>query len=422
MKNIFLLLVFVTSFFNVFVFAVAHGENIDSNLIREIIQGHRLLEQSLQHVSGKIECFNKTVIEEKTDAHNKQILFFKDHNLLRLEYISPQDGTSIAPNHQYNDITRVIMQNNDFNFQYTAIPTTGVPYANLSKSQKPDEAIDLTIHADFYQHINALIALPGGCSVADLLQGKIETIEKRQYEDIPNALWIESVEEKTKDATGSWKIVLNPNQHYALVFHEAQVNYLKTGNQLTSSGKIVSQKMNDGKLFPKEIFFEGRATNFENTQQTIMSILSTDKPDNKLFTETSFKDLGRDYVSVTVLPNQKTVSEEKVILQGRVHPEISIPKTVPLGFLEPNKTTIKEIDFITLPNFFSKNSIDKIVIVNNIPKILDIKLVNSPHPQLQFTLNHAGKSEAFAQKVEMEIFMSNKKKYQFSFNVTARFL
>jgi hypothetical protein len=115
-------------------------------------------------------------------------------------------------------------------------------------------------------------------------------------------------------------------------------------------------------------------------------------------------------------------NEAKIILQGRVLPEISIPKTVTLGFLEPNKTTIKKIDFISLPNFFSKNSIDKIVIVNNIPKILDIKLVNSPHPQLQFTLNHTGKSGTFAQNVEMEIFMSNKKKYQFSFNVTARFL
>ncbi|MDR1963168.1 MAG: DUF1573 domain-containing protein, partial [Planctomycetaceae bacterium] len=75
-------------------------------------------------------------------------------------------------------------------------------------------------------------------------------------------------------------------------------------------------------------------------------------------------------------------NEAKVILQGRVHPEISIPTTITLGFVEPNKTTIKKIDFITLPDFFSKNSIDKIVIVNDIPKILDIKLVNSPHQQL----------------------------------------
>ncbi|MDR1963169.1 MAG: hypothetical protein LBQ50_05275 [Planctomycetaceae bacterium] len=322
MKNIFFLLFFVTSFFNIFVLAVGQEENIDSNLIREIIRGHRLLEQSLEHVSGKIERFNKTVLAEKTDSGNRQFLFFKDKNLLRLEYISPQDGTSIAPNHPYNDITKVIIQNNDFNFQYIAVPTTGVPYANLSKSQKPDEAIDLTVDTDFYHNIKSLIAM-AGFSVTDLLQAKIETVEKRQYENFPDALWIKGVEENTKDTTASWTIVLNPDQHYALLFYEAQVKYLKTDNKLTSSGKIVSQKTNDGKLFPKEIFFEGRAANFENTQRTIISITSTGKPDNKLFTENSFKDLGRDYVSVTVLPNQKTAPGGKVInaapLESRVH-------------------------------------------------------------------------------------------------------
>jgi hypothetical protein len=327
MKNILLLLLllllfFITGFFNVFVFAIDPEKDIDSNLIREIIQGHRFLEQSIEHVSGKIEHFNKMVIEEKTDSHNKQILFFKDHNLLRLEYISPQDGTSIAPNHQYNDITRVIMQNNDFNFQYTAIPTTGVPYANLSKSQKPDEAIDLTIHADFYQSIKALFALPGG-TVAGLLQGKIKTMEKHQYEDFPDALWIKSVEEKTKDTTTSWTIVLNPDQHYALLFHEAQVEYYKTGDKITASGKITSQKMNDGKLFPQKILLEGHAKNLYSTEQTILSIFSTDEPDNKFFTENSFKDLGRDYVSVTILPSQKTAPGGTIVnaapLEARVH-------------------------------------------------------------------------------------------------------
>ncbi|MDR2437819.1 MAG: hypothetical protein LBE12_00420 [Planctomycetaceae bacterium] len=331
MKNILFLLIFVTFFLNRFVIAAAQEENINSNLIRGIIQGHRFLEQSIEHVSGKIEHFNKMVIEEKTDSYNKQILFFKDNNLLRLEYISPQDGTSIAPNHQYNDITRVIMQNNDFNFQYTAIPTTGVPYANLSKSQKPDEAIDLTVHADFYQNIKALIALPGG-TVTGLLQGKIKTMEKHQYEDFPDALWIKSVEGKTKDTTTSWTIVLNPDQHYALLFHEAQVEYHKTGDKITASGKITSQKMNDGKLFPQNILLEGRAKNLYSTEQTVLSIFSTDKPDNKLFTENSFKDLGRDYVSVTVLPNQKTAPGGTIVnaapLESRVHdyPNPMIPQ------------------------------------------------------------------------------------------------
>ncbi|MDR1141163.1 MAG: hypothetical protein LBL62_05680 [Planctomycetaceae bacterium] len=328
MKNIFSLLIFVISIFDVFIIAVAQGENIDSNLIKEIIQGHRFLEQSIEQVSGKIERFDKRVIAEETDFHNKQFLFFRDQNLLRLEYISPQEGTSIALNHQYNDITRVIMQNNDHNFEYYAEPTTSdIPLANLRKSQKPDEVIDIIVHADFYHHIKALFALSGGLVVTDLLREKIKTIEKCQYEDVPDALWIKSVEEKKKNATASWTIVLNPDQHYALLFYEVQVKYFKTGDKLTSSGKIVSQKMNDGKLLPKEILFEGHSISFDDTQRTIISITSTDKPDNKLFTENSFKDLGRDYVTVDVLPNQKTIRRtflDVASLQARVQNYLDI--------------------------------------------------------------------------------------------------
>ncbi|GHT42660.1 hypothetical protein FACS189443_5890 [Planctomycetales bacterium] len=225
---------------------------------------------------------------------------------MRLDYINPMEGADVLPDDKRNDITEVVMRSGgNYDYHYSAVSTTGIPFSNLFKSKTPYAALQMRFQADFNQNINALTALPGG-KVVDLLQRKIKSVIKRPYENIANALWFTGEEIDTNTGNSStWTLVLNPNQHYALLFHKAMVTGKQSGNSIIASGKIVSQTMQDGKILPKEIILEGEMPGRKTKERSVISVNSTDEPDAKLFTEESFKELGRDIAVVDVLPNQK---------------------------------------------------------------------------------------------------------------------
>jgi hypothetical protein len=296
--------------------AFAQEAQVDSGLLRDIVRGHQLLSQYTECLAGEIECFRGSSEAGKLEfSSGRRFLFFRDKDLLRLEYVDPRKDTEIFPGHEKNDVTRVIMRSKDHYFRYMAVGTTGVPYANLWKSTESDEASEMTFNSDFYSNINALLQ-PGaitGVKVSGMLQDKIGSIETRKYNDVPDALWIRGIQRVEGGYVSQWTIVLNPKQHYALLFDEMRTENSKTGFLATSSRTVTSQVTDDGKILPKEIVFKGQTRALTNGQKqevntgkrTLVSIFTTDKPDDRLFTEESFKDLGRDYAVVNVLPNQK---------------------------------------------------------------------------------------------------------------------
>ena len=297
---------------------LAQEVRVDPELLRDIVRGHQLLSQYAECLSGKVEIFRESSSMEKPElsSSERSFLFFRDKKLLRLEYIHPMKDTEVFPGHEKNNITEVIMFSKDRNFQWRAIPSTGVPYANLFRSTGSNATLEITLSGDFYDNINALVAVSGSIdyTIVDLLQNEIGHVESRRYNEVHDAVWITSPKNTdTAGNTSSWTVVLNPKQHYALLFHEMRVENSKTAFLATSSKTIITQVSSDGKIFPKEIVFKGQGRALVDTQKqevntgnrALVSVFATDKPDEWLFSEESFKDMGRDYAVVDVLPNQK---------------------------------------------------------------------------------------------------------------------
>jgi hypothetical protein len=322
--------------------------DIDAQLFREIAKGHKFLEQSTENLSGTILTYRDLreldfPVDTKPSRH---INFYKKGDLLRVDCVYPMEGTTVLPGHPYNDITDVFLHTKDYDYRYMAVFSTGVPYANLLKSKVPYEDVQLALRSDYHQNVNFLFSLQG-MRVLQMLQLKIGKVERRAYSDVPDAVWITGDEEKGENGDiAYWVIVLNPNQHYALLYHEGNRKSKKPNKSITFSNKIVSQKLNDGKLFPKQIIFESQVFDLHRLEKNQITITSTEKPDDKLFSEAAFKEMGRDYVVVNVLPNQKQVPDnllEAAPLQARMTPEHYAVKNIMKEMVEPSYWSLTRI-------------------------------------------------------------------------------
>ncbi|MDR2641916.1 MAG: DUF1573 domain-containing protein [Planctomycetaceae bacterium] len=112
----------------------------------------------------------------------------------------------------------------------------------------------------------------------------------------------------------------------------------------------------------------------------------------------------------------------RIRFSGNIYQYIHLPFGVYLGFLKNGESTVKKVDFTCPAEFLTKNQIDKIIIKDQLPEILQVKLIKTPQPHLEFNLKHSGKVETFSQDMKIEVYMSNGKKYLLSTNVAARFL
>ncbi len=283
----------------------------ESELLREIAKGHEQLAKDIECLSG--------VIEERVSNSEKdksgylpipRVFFFKDNDLWRLEYEDPKKETVIYPEHPKNKITKVLVSTPEHYYDFWAIGTTGVPYANLFKKEAASESDKSVIYGK-YSMLGALFAVGSipNTNVADYLLNEIESIEYREYEDLPNALWIKGVElQDQNEATSNWTIVLDPQQHYALRFYETVITVPQTQVKYEIRGTRTVQITSDGKVFPKEIekhstietIVDGKKQTQHMDSLSSVIIESTDRPDPKLFTEESFKELGRDFVVIPV--------------------------------------------------------------------------------------------------------------------------
>jgi hypothetical protein len=309
-------LLFFVHVYSSVVCAKDDGILLDSDLVKKIIEGHQTLEQSTKYLSGQIVRVKKNVDGANSNTSQRhqprQYYFYKNSDQVRLEYIQPQQDTQIATGHKYNDITEIILRTDNFDYLYSAIPSTGLPFANLTRSKIPNDIIDIRIKTDLFRNIGALTALPT-LKVIEVLQKPVGKIEYKPYEGFTNAIWISGVEQTSKGQSGesefsNWQIVLNSHEHYALL------NYSLYGKDAIGNVimqidvKIASQNIADYVIVPKEIVYESYF-NFlakdqkRSAEQTTINIFSTEMLDEKLFSEDSFKEAGRNYVIVDESPS-----------------------------------------------------------------------------------------------------------------------
>jgi hypothetical protein len=182
---------------------------------------------------------------------------------------------------------------------------------------------------------------------------------------------------------------------------------------VTLPGKIKSVAVLDVQYDPPALASNGFNISAETlaSEKVKLDISGTAPEDNINFT-----------VAVTLKAEGALWETARVRFRGSIYQYIQLPVGVYLGFLENGKTSVKKVDFICPAEFLKKNQISKIIIKDKIPEILQVKLVKTPQPHLEFSLKHSGKIETFSQNMKIEIHTVNGKKYLLSTNVAARFL
>ncbi|MDR2346207.1 MAG: hypothetical protein LBE18_09090 [Planctomycetaceae bacterium] len=305
-----LVVVILLCFDNVRLWAKEHEIVLNSEIVKEIIRGHNKLEQATRNISGLIVRLkdNADETDSNTTKNNnqndlRQYFFYKNSDLLRLEYIQPLENTWIAKGHKYNDITFILLRTKNFDYEYYAIPSkgdSGVSFANLIKSKIPNDRVGVNIRTDLLAVINILTALPG-VKITEVLQRPIGKVEKRQYDNIPDALWLSGVEEITKSQKGTneyanWQIILNPHQDYALMYHTIYGKDDSGKPFIQVEIKVTSQEIKKDFVVPKEIFNESYLNGKKSSERVTIDIHSTEEQDKNLFSEDSFKEVGRRYV------------------------------------------------------------------------------------------------------------------------------
>jgi hypothetical protein len=317
------------------VLASDKGEvDLSSDLVKKIIDGHKFIEQSTVCLSGTIIRYNRVYVNPNTDvdtilfAPTRQFQFYKNHNLARVEYFQPQEGTRIAPDHKYNDITEIVLRTKDYDYYYDAIGTSGNSAADVTRSKIPSQLVEAYLQTDLYINIEILTALAGG-KIIEVLQRPIEKIESRECGGVPDALWITGLETTSKNKKGdkeyaNWSITLNPNRHYALLRHEFYVKDENNNDIIHATMKIDSRITANGSVVPTEIIEEcyidkqGRYID----RQTI-DIISTAAPEDVLFSESSFKETGRNYMLTDESPDGKPMSKQHVYVP---QPWLNVPR------------------------------------------------------------------------------------------------
>jgi hypothetical protein len=321
--NLILLLVILVFDDSGIVFADDSEVKLSSDLVREIIEGHKFIEQSTVCFSGTIVKFERVKLEPNSDFASiqfepyKQYQFCKKRDLMRVEYIQPREGTEVAPDHKYNDVTVILLRTKDYDYYYDANATTGNPSASVTRSKKPSKFVDAYLQTDLYRYTNILTTLPG-FKVIEILQKPISKIERREYGGIPDALWITGLEEISKGQNGNkeyanWSIILNPNSHYALLYHESYGKDENNNFFIHCIDKVTSHITDNGVVVPKEIIEDWYIKDDGRyIDRRIVNITSTDAPDDALFFESSFKDTGRNYTLIDESPDGRPMSKQYI--------------------------------------------------------------------------------------------------------------
>ncbi|MDR2641915.1 MAG: hypothetical protein LBC74_03900 [Planctomycetaceae bacterium] len=325
MRHSDLILLLAILFFGNYVNAFADNRevNLSSELIGKVIEGHKFIEQSTVCLSGTIISFKRVYVKSDSDIvvisfdPQRQFQFYKNHDLARVEYIQPKEGTQIVPDHKYNDITEILLRTKNYDYYYDANDTTGNPSADVTRSKIPGKFVDARLQMDLYLNTGILTTLTGG-KIIEVLQRPIGKVESRECEGTPNALWITGLETISKGKNGdneyaNWSIVFDPNRYYALLRHEF---YLKDKNNdylIHVTVKVDSQMMDNGTVVPKEIVEECYTkVHGRFIDRCTVNITSTEIPEDALFSEGSFKETGRNYTLIEESPDGRPISEQYI--------------------------------------------------------------------------------------------------------------
>ena len=284
----------------------ASADTIHGDLIRAIVSGHRVLESSIEAVSGEIACDHKKADETRS----ARVQFAKSKGRVWLKYLrrppDSEDDRGPVP------ATEILLRAGGYDYVYRAGPASS-SRATLYRSQAPDPDTSIRLENDFFHWLNALFANPNS-QVAELLQRPIERVESKPYAGATDALWITGEEAVSESGTAmQWTLVLNPAQHYAILRYELSSKNEDTGFWLTSSRDVDSQVVDDNTVLPQSIVNRTEGSAWPTEESVCRVILeSVGAEEEERFNEASFVKLGRDVVIVDVLDDGRQVVRETV--------------------------------------------------------------------------------------------------------------
>ncbi|MDO5554569.1 MAG: hypothetical protein Q4G68_12495 [Planctomycetia bacterium] len=202
---------------------------ISPELMKEITDGHARLKEYTQTVSGKIFHEDRLADEERTVIRSFCVDFYCQPDTVRLVYNFPREENL---------------------------------YGYMS--------------GEFRRDLGALY-LVTWFDNPEYLQKSIKSVENISYDGIDNALCITSKKLLFNVSTEyEWKIILNPEEYYSLIYYEHNAINKQDEWDATISIKITSQTMESGEIFPREIIRCGKRNGKEDgTESTRIDILST---------------------------------------------------------------------------------------------------------------------------------------------------
>ncbi|MDO5554570.1 MAG: hypothetical protein Q4G68_12500 [Planctomycetia bacterium] len=288
--------------------AWGQGTVISPELMKEITEGHARLKEYTQTVSGKIVRETISADDEQTVLSSTRLNFYCQPDSARLEYFFPREETSILSGYVQDDPTVVYLRTKEYDYEYNALSTGANHSATLFKKKKPAQMVEAIIN-QLQGDLATLHRLPG-FEVFNLLQNKIGNVEHVACNGVENALSISGEKEiSSSGAESNWKIILDPQKDYALIYYEYYAIDKKKGMDIFSCTNISLQTTERGEIFPREIIKDGTIQGEKQTTERIrLEVVSTDKQDEKLFEEESFKELGLEYTIVESDQNERSGS------------------------------------------------------------------------------------------------------------------
>jgi hypothetical protein len=296
---------------------LAQDKQAIADVLRNIEQGRRALAEDFETLSGELKISSGSSESEELEYSSEQhMLFYKDADSLRVEYIEPRRGTEASAEVGKNDVTRILVNTKDWFYEYLPVGAT-----DASLVKRPASRVKDKLPArEHYGVIGALVGTDGyhDANAVDWTQFQeaIDSVEYRPYEGVSEALWLKGVDADKAGNISDFTFVFDPKQRYALLFYEVNVELPERQTKLIVSGTRTTQATADGKILPKEVAryssTESVADGQKRIQTTgsraVVTIVSTEKPDAELFSEESFKKLGRNCVVAEVPKRMQPVN------------------------------------------------------------------------------------------------------------------
>jgi len=291
-------------------------ETLDSKLIGKIRSGHERLKKNLDNVSGSVVRWRGELDRREAEAYFKEdglaedlrARFYISQGAVRIEYGISQyakdhEVIALSPD---DDFAEVLVQTQKTGLRYTAVSTTGVPYATLFAYKNPKhQEIEMRINADLKYPLSTSFGL-SGTRVLDLMQRSDIELETRPYKSVDKALHIRGRDVSDEGQITTFLVVLEPSRDYTVRSYEFRTE--TQGIEAVIEGHLRVTEIEKGVFVPsglvtlvKTTTLEGPSTSGSYREVVHFDIACPDAPLPKdLFSVEGFAAMERDYTIVDV--------------------------------------------------------------------------------------------------------------------------